>query len=219
MTQCTFHRHCTLASFFPCLLFFPVCPQTDTAQLYNTQSDLCMRLCSNMFAEKQVSSRHHTWLRTLVLISYMFFSTIHCVLELTQLFVGHFVKVYKQFDRLAINHLDEHCITPDSNVAASVWLRSRLCSCCSCFLFVPSSSLLFDLLHFLLSFRIRHLLRTLFSEIITSSTSSSLSYRTRHLQQMAPRLFFFLKKNFLSHSCPCSSSCIGRSCFCRCFCS
>ena len=29
--------------FLTCLLSFPVCPQTDTAQLYNTQSDLCMR--------------------------------------------------------------------------------------------------------------------------------------------------------------------------------
>ena len=31
-----------IRSFLVCCLF-PVCPQTDTAQLYNTQSDLCMR--------------------------------------------------------------------------------------------------------------------------------------------------------------------------------
>ena len=38
----TLHGHCTLTSFLPCLLSFS-CPQTGTAQLYNTQSDLCMR--------------------------------------------------------------------------------------------------------------------------------------------------------------------------------
>ena len=43
VTECTLHGHCTLTSFaFVCCLF-PVCPQTDTAQLYNTQSDLCTR--------------------------------------------------------------------------------------------------------------------------------------------------------------------------------
>ena len=60
MTERTLHRHCTPTSFLPCLLSFSVCPQTDTAQLYNTQSDLCMRtahldptglLSSIMFAE------------------------------------------------------------------------------------------------------------------------------------------------------------------------
>ena len=44
VTKCTLHRHCTLTSFLPCLLSFSVCPQTDTAQLYNTQSDFCMRI-------------------------------------------------------------------------------------------------------------------------------------------------------------------------------
>ena len=43
MTECTLHRHRTLTSFIPCLLSFSVCPQRDTAQLCNTQSDLCMR--------------------------------------------------------------------------------------------------------------------------------------------------------------------------------
>ena len=43
MTECTLHRHCTLTSFLPCSLSFSVCPRTDTAKLYNTQSDLCMR--------------------------------------------------------------------------------------------------------------------------------------------------------------------------------
>ena len=43
VTECTLHTNCTLTSFFPCLLSFPVCPQTDTAELYNTQSDLRMR--------------------------------------------------------------------------------------------------------------------------------------------------------------------------------
>ena len=60
MTECTLHRHCTLTSFLPYLLSFSVCPQTDTAELYNTQSDLCIRtphldrigfLCSIMFAD------------------------------------------------------------------------------------------------------------------------------------------------------------------------
>ena len=43
MADCTLHRHCTLQSFLLCLLSFSVCPQTDTAQLHNTQSDPCMR--------------------------------------------------------------------------------------------------------------------------------------------------------------------------------
>ena len=66
---------------FPSLFVaFFVCPQTDTAQLYNTQSGLCMRTphlgrtgleSSIVFSLKQVSSRHHTWLRTRLLISHM----------------------------------------------------------------------------------------------------------------------------------------------------
>ena len=48
VTECTLHRHCTLTSFLVCCLFH-VYPQTDTAQLYNTQSDLCW---------------HVTWLQT-----------------------------------------------------------------------------------------------------------------------------------------------------------
>ena len=59
-------------SFLVCCLF-PVCPQTDTAQLCKTQSDLCLRTphldqigheSSIVFSLKQVSSWHHTWLRT-----------------------------------------------------------------------------------------------------------------------------------------------------------
>ena len=65
VTDCTLHRHCTLTSFniVPSLflVFFPVCPQTDTAQLHKTQSDLCMRtpqglLSTIVFSEKRVLS-------------------------------------------------------------------------------------------------------------------------------------------------------------------
>ena len=43
VTECTLHRHCRLTLFLPCLLSFSVCPQTEAAQFYNTQSDLCVR--------------------------------------------------------------------------------------------------------------------------------------------------------------------------------
>ena len=56
------------------VVFLPFCPQTDTAQLYNTQSDLCMRthliwikkalLSTIVFSGKRVLSSHHTRLLT-----------------------------------------------------------------------------------------------------------------------------------------------------------
>ena len=75
--QCTLHRHCTPTWFF--VFLFPVCPQTDTAQL---QSDFCMRtltwieqvffFSTIVFSENECCHDilhgcwHVTWIQTLI---------------------------------------------------------------------------------------------------------------------------------------------------------
>ena len=67
VTECTLHRHCTLTSFLPCLLFF--FPFVHRAQLYlHSLTSVCAHrtwieqaFCLNrVFRENDI----HTWLRT-----------------------------------------------------------------------------------------------------------------------------------------------------------